>query len=49
MLEHTKLTKHGDGYQDLDRYMRDLLEVIQELISDMKSAVRQYFHFKSTN
>ena len=51
MLEHTKLTKlslckHGDGYQDLDMYMRDPLEVIQELISDSKSAGRQYFSFQ---
>jgi hypothetical protein len=50
-LEHTKLTKiplckHGDGYQDLDMYMRDPLEVIQELISDSKSAGRQYFSFQ---
>ena len=51
MLEHKKLfkiplCKHGDGYQDLDMYMRDPLEVIQELISDSKSAGRQYFSFQ---
>ena len=40
------LHKPADGDQDLNLYMRDSAEVIQELIADVKASCKQYFVYE---
>ena len=40
------LHRPAGGDQDLNLYMRDSAEVIQELIADVKAPGKQYFVFK---
>ena len=45
-LIKVSLYKPGDGDQDLSFYFRKPLEVLQELISDVKAAGKQYFVYQ---
>jgi hypothetical protein len=40
------LHKENDGIQDLNLFMRDPLEVLQELIGDVKASGKQYYAFQ---
>ena len=40
------LHKKNDGTQDLNLFMRDRLEVLQELIGDGKASAKQYYAFQ---
>ncbi len=45
-LIKVSLYKPGDGDQDISFYFRMPLEVLQELISDVKAAGKQYFVYQ---
>jgi hypothetical protein len=40
------LHKKNDGTQDLNLFIRDRLEVLQELIGDVKASGKQYYAFQ---
>ncbi len=44
-LIKVSLYKENDGTQDLKRFIRDPLEVLQELIGNVKASGKQYYAF----
>ena len=45
-LIKVSLHKENDGTQDLNLFMRDPLEVLQELIGNIKASGKQYYAFQ---
>ena len=45
-LIKVSLHKENDGTQDLKLFIRDLLEVLQELIGNVKASGKQYYAFQ---